>query len=652
MATITNGVYFSFANSDLAFEIYTGGTYVKTATPYSYITYVGSSPYYYIHYPFRIYSYSQYYYFEPGWYSFDIGPTIAPDVIVTTTSITPDILYYDYYQIYPNYYLSYAYYPSTYYYYNASWIYYPDWVYVYGPVYYGAYYYPILEMPASLTGQTYHPQKIADCSMLAITGENPQVYSGEKSKAFLFLSNNSPMDLEVHNVQIYVGNNYVNASNLKFDKYITAGNYGVVEFEVDASDNLSSGVAPAEISVNGTFKDGTYCGSGETKTEFGVVVYENPKYYLNENNNQNRNYNSKILNGSTAYFVQNKYYETKAIENQAAENEKKVISNNNNNQNSVDKKESGNAKPEAETAFFANNLETTKTYYGETQPIANNCNGLSIVKQNFNVAKGNEKTIYFTFKNHSSEDFKIDKIETINYSQGVAIEVSKDSKTIFSEQEGAIKVKAMSPKNSEAEEVTAYFLIRGHFNSGLNCTINSGQFIVKVVEEKKEDEKININVPAIVEFKKDSGFLTFEFSNSTPKEAKIIVNGNGVKVQNSEFLIQANSSGKRTIALNGLSEKGAIVYFQTKIEETILTEKYSRIIKTQEKNEIIDLDKNTQSQVVKTSEETKTVNAEPTGINSWLSIGLSGLGSAQNIFWILLLIGIVAIALIWAKRNL
>lgn len=642
-AATSQAAYFSFSNSDLAFEIYTGNTYVKTATPYSYITYVGSSPYYYIHYPFRIYTYNQYYYFDPGWYYFDIGPTIAPDVVVTaTTLIAPDILYYNYYQIYPNYYLSYAYYPSTYYYYNSSWIYYPNWVYVYGPVYYGAYYYPI-QMQASLTGQTYHPQKMADCSMLAISGDNPQVYSGKKAKAFLFLSNNSPMDLDVHNVQIYVRNNYVNASNLKFDKYIAAGNYGLVEFEVDASSNLSSGVAPAEISVNGTFKDGTYCGSADTKTEFGISVYENTIYNTNDNGNKIKSYASKPLNGSTAYFVPNKYEENKTTKTGTTE---KTFIANNNNPNYSEK------KPEAETAFFANNTETIKTYYGETQPIAKNCNGISIVKQNFNVEKGSEKTAYFTFKNNESEDFKIDKIETIEHSQSVAIEVSRDSKTIFSGQEGLIKVRAMASKNSEAEEVTAYFLIKGHYNSGLNCTINSGQFIVKVLEEKKEDEKINIKVPETVELKKDSGFLTFEFSNTTPKEAKIIVNGNGIKVQNSEFLIGPNSSGMRTIALNGLSEKGAILYFQTKIDETILSEKYAKIVKTNETSEIQDLNKNTEAKAEKTFKETKTINAAPTGITSWLSTGLSTFISAQNIFWVLLLIGIVAIAIIWAKRNL
>ncbi|MEM4630831.1 MAG: hypothetical protein QXU92_04460 [Candidatus Diapherotrites archaeon] len=599
------GFGFSFSSNDYYFELYSGSKYIYTTTPYSYITYVSNVPYYYFDYPFRLYSYGTYYYFEPGWYSFGFSTmAVAPDFIYSTYAIAPDIALVNYYTIYPNTYLYYTYYPASYYYYQSSWVYYPSWVSVYAPLYYGSFYYP---PQASLVGQTYQPQQEAFCNDFQFNTYDFSVEAGNSYELVFGLVNYSPKDLEVHNVRVFSNSFDLEIKNVKFDRIVKANSQGVVSFIVSVPFDAKAKNSSIELSLNGTFKDGAYCGQEDTRTIVNVSII--PKENLRETKlvlTENQNIG---FTGSASFFRPKKE-ETQSIDWQ--------INQTNYTQQTTQ---------ENKTMLFSN-------YENKITP---SCENLSLQTDNLTINSDSTKTFFAVLKNYSSEDFFIQKIEILKESNYLGIEATRDNKIVFSGQEAAIRVRVFATKTENTFNEPVLLKVKGNYNSGLECTITKN-FIITLVGENPQKEQIKLTLPekSIL----DNDFITFSLENNSNEKVLVIVSSNDFTISPKQFEFNQKTKGERTIAINGTNLKGKI-FFKVMQGNEKMFEKFMAIERQQNKNQTpITQPQETKEEKANALPENKDFSL--TGLASIITENLAILG--------IIILGLIVFALILTKK--
>ena len=544
------------------FEIFWGDGWHQTQTPYSYTL----DEYYYFDYPTRSYSGGEYYYFDSGWYGFDNYWTVAPDYYDGYWTAAPD--FFDYY----------AYYPADYYYYGGAWNYSPGWVSTYGPAYYDTFYYPpayytsyynsygFYPGAATLTGQHYHPQQEAECSDAYLITENVNVEEGENTSTVFYIKNYSGKYLDVENVSVRIGGFDAEARNVSFDKVVKDDSRGEIRFDVYADSGAKSGSFDAEVKVSGTFRDGTHCGQDDLHKDFKVNVKGTAAS------------NSATVSAPKPEPFDNTYYNPQGSTSYYRAEETR--------QEWQEVQPTGTApsyqQPEYEPAeqpvYLNTYANTVQTHYGENQQLAESCRGLSIKGESIAVDSGSSNTVYLTVRNYASEDFFIDSVEAIEYNPDFLLEAAGDPTVLFAGSTGAVKVKARGFETAEEASGTAYVRVRGHYGSGLNCTVLSDNFYVRVNgSEKNRIGEVSLNNPKRVEIHGGSGFVTFELENPSSEYVNVRVFSNNVFVSPKEFTFNPKSTGTRTVSLNGLDDE-AKVYFETSAEGGEFLTKYTKVL--------------------------------------------------------------------------
>ncbi|MBI4210118.1 MAG: hypothetical protein HY544_01250 [Candidatus Diapherotrites archaeon] len=520
------GLYVGYANSDYRLEVYYGNSYSYMATPYTY-AYQGQ---YYFDYPFRVYDTGSYYYFQPGWYSFD-----------------------SYWRYAPGCNGCYTYYPQNYYYYNDYWTYSPGWMYSYAPSYYGAYFLPPSQ--PTLVGQQYHPEKEATCDEAKVSADGASLSAGSKLTATAYINNSSRKFMDIQNVQAYVNGFDVQARNVKFDRVIANGSSGKITFELDADAMAKSGSTMATISVYGTFRDGTSCSGNDISKDVAIEVIGAAKPAAK--GTETANY---VTIGSTSYY--------KAKETQQAWKDTRP-------QNTTAQYAGYSTAGKGNAGTYMNNnagasnaiqqrqgaSTTGNTNYGTVQLAALNCDALSVGKESITVPSGEGRTSYFQFRNFAGEDFMIDNIEAVENSPSFTIEAGRDSPKVFAGQSGSIKVRALANETESTSTGTAYLKVNGHFASGMQCETLSENFYITVNAAGGEGVNgIQALVPAEAKLESGSGFISITVQNPSREEVNVRAYSYDASVAPSELSFAPNTSGTRTIAVNGLGQKGKVYY--------------------------------------------------------------------------------------------
>ncbi|HZX33952.1 MAG TPA: hypothetical protein VFF09_01090 [archaeon] len=544
--TATAGIYLGYGDSDFYFELYYGNSYHYVQTPYTY----AYDSYYYFDYPYRVYSSGNYYYYDSGWYSYEPAWRFAPDN-------------YGYY----------SYYPANYYYYDYSWSYYPNWGTVYAPAYYGAYYFP--PRTATLTGQQYHPEQRASCDNIGISTSGVNIKAGESQKIVFYIENNSrKSDFDVANVSVSISGFDAEASGVKFGKSVAANSTGKIEFNVSADADASTGSATGTIKVSGTFKDGTYCNFSDTQENFNVNISGKSA----AQNAVPDSWNSQEFQtqGSTSYIVAK---ETQPQGWQYVDSSGTASNGISNTLHNGIYSASTGSSAGGTTADAGSNSNIITTYYGGKQLAALDCTGLSLESESVAVDSGSSKTSYFALRNYASEDFTIDAIDAVEHNQDFAVEASRDSGIIFSGQTSSVKVKALASETAEDSTGSAYVQVKGHFGSGLSCTVLSGNFYVRVNgSADSAAENFSLNVPAEMKMDSASGLFELSFENNSDEYVEVSLSADNAIATPKSFSVKPKSSGSRIIAVNGFEESKATVFYS--IESSgVQQQKYTKLVK-------------------------------------------------------------------------
>ena len=496
------GLYVGYANSDFYFEVNYGGAYTYMRTPYTY----AYNDYYYFDYPFRVYSTGAYNYYQPGWYAFDPYWSFAPPAT-----------------------LNYTYYPPSYYYYNSAWTYYPDWIHTYGPAYYGSYYLPPSQ--PTLVGQSYQPQKEAGCNEASIVSYTINLQPGEKRHATFRLDNNSRKFLDIENVSVSPNGFGIRISNVKFEKVVSNNSSGNIEFDVFADEDAPRGMQGATIEVAATFRDGTFCPSPSISEDFTVDVAapQRPKLQGSKPAPE-----APTAKGSTSYLRPKDdsfahFDEIKNTNTQSQEQSVTIIVNQDN--------------------------------AGQDDTSVRQCSDLSMSGSGITVVSGQSATNYIQFRNFAAEDFIIDAVEPVSHSSAFTIEAGRDFRKVFAGQVAAIKAGFFAPETGTDEKGAAYLKVRGHFDSGLECTVISQGFDVLVAGKPQAELKgFSLSLPSAAQFTGTSGFITFDFENPTGSTVELNVFAGGASVSPNKFSLAPRTAGKRTVAVNDVN-RNATVFF-------------------------------------------------------------------------------------------
>lgn len=586
MNTVSAGLYVGYSNADFRFEIYRGNTYSYVGTPYTY----AYNDYYYFDYPFRVYSNKTYHYYQPGWYGYE-GYTFAPD------------LAYDTYWTYaPDYYLTnYTYYPADYYYYGGLWTYSPNWVSAYGPAYYGSYYFPPSQ--PTLVGQQFQPAKEASCNEAGILTNSVSVDAGETKRVTFYISNDSVKYLDAENVSVSIDAFGVHARNVKFDKTVRNGTLGKIEFDLHADKDVESETVDAEVRASATFKDGTFCTGSDLNKRFRVSVYA-PRKAADVMKGRDAPVYSTVQ-GSTAYrkakeskqvwkevrFADDYDYAGQTNSSKALKQDYYTAEKNSydtyRGKGTMEYSTYGNTGRKTYGAtvknYGATQNDTTgvkstnfrTTYYGEKQSIQQNCEALSVSVQDISVRAGAEKSAYFTLKNFGGEDFTIDSLEAVEFSPEFSLEASRDSRIVYAGSTAGVKVTALGFETEKDGKGSGYLKVLGHYNSGLECSFNSEGFYVGVnTAPNKGLNEASLSAPAKISLKGGSGFVEFGFDNPSDKEVVVKVYSGDTKVSPAAFSFGPMTAGTRVVAVNGLEEGEAKVFFSAQANGKEFLQRY------------------------------------------------------------------------------
>ncbi len=557
-ATESHAAGFAFGTADYRFELYTGQSYTYSAFPYTYV----SGDYYYFDYPFRLYSNSNYYYFQPGWYDF-----------------APSFAYSPYSTAY------YTYYPSSYYYYNSTWTYAPNWVGTYGLMYYGNYYYPPQQV--TLLGSGYKPTKEADCSEVSVSAQDFTVDAGKSTTQTFYINNDSGKYLDIQNAQVFIDGFDAGARNVKFDRTIANGSGGKITFEAFAASNAKSASTNGNARVYAAFRDGTSCTGQDIEGNFIAAITGAAPAFSNTVENINRYNGSPHYNtrGSTSY---NRARQTQQewIDAQPAKSNYPATGARKGNAQGKNNFTDNKANFAGATAGQAATTQTVTAPYGPRQAPATDCSGLSASVKNISVQAGKTGTDYFTFKNFTGEDFLIDRMEAISASPGFSLTAHTDSARMYAGETGGIKAGVFADDSVNETTASAYLSMEGHFASGLSCRLISDNFLVKVnVPEGNVIGKISLDVPANVQVAGGSGFVEFGFTNSSGRDLELDIYSTGADVSPAKITLPAHTTGRRTIAVNGVDAgRGARVEFAVRSEGMALLSRYTDVANTEAAN--------------------------------------------------------------------
>ena len=510
--------------------------YEITSTPYTY----SYNDWLYFDDSFRANYYGTYYNYPSGWYNF-----------------TPSYWANDPY--------AYSYYSPNYYYYNNAWTYYPGWTSVYGPQYYGAYYYPSFSnyysyplnyyaypstyytYPTQVVAPTFnvgasfnYPQE-AVCSQLSVSANNVTMNAGDSRDVEVRISNNSSKNFKINSVDAYVDSFDVRNSNVGFDSTVVSGLSGKARITLDADSDAKTDSFDVDVRINGQFTDGTRCSGSTASNSFNVLV----RGANVPSTATSTNFISvSAPSGSTSTIVPRGFVEV------------------------------------APTPTMASSATATTSPATAPTFIEGNCSGIDVVEKDFSLNSGStvDKDVYI--KNFSSENFIVDYVTVQESEDFFAATANKETGKIFSGDYGKVRLSVAADGISKEDTGTVTLSVRGHLeNSGKVCTA-AAQMLVNVRGETAVfSGGFNLEVPETIELNGTSGTFRILAVNTTNENAKVWFETEQGVVSPSFIVVPANSTIEKIISINAFSANSGKIFFRTELPGLAVLEKFSNVVR-------------------------------------------------------------------------
>ena len=512
MVIDTDNFYFETYNeSNYGYEL--------TATPYQY----SYNDWLYFDDSFRVHYYDTYYNYQSGWYNF-----------------SPSYWRYDPY--------AYSYYGNDYYFYNNAWNYYPGWTAVYGPIYYGSYYYPsftnyysypsyaqpVVVAPTYNVGAPFNYPQEAFCSQIYISASNVTLNAGESMDVEVRLSNNSPKDFKIESVDLYIDSFDVAYSNLRFDSSAPSGFAGIVRFSLDADEDAATDSAGVQIRVNGQFSDGTNCRGEQLSDNFNVNVIRG-----NRPSTATNFVEATTPNRSTSTIVPRGWVDV----------------------------------PAQPTAQPVQQPEPSQPTH-----IEGTCNGLDIVEKNLSVNAGETLNTDVYIKNFTSEDFAIDYVTVKESEDFFAATANIVDGKIYSGDYGVMKLSIAADDFAKERTGSAILTVRGHLEgSGKTCTTAASILVHVKGEEAVFSGGFGLDVPQSIELNGNSGTFTIKAANTTNETAKVWFDSESMVISPAFITVPANSTVEKILSINAFSANDGRIFYRTELPGFSIPEKYSKV---------------------------------------------------------------------------
>lgn len=446
---------------------------------------------YYFNMPYRYFHGGTYHYFEPGWYNYAPGWVSYP------------------------YARNYTYYPRTYYRHYGSWYYNPYW-----------YNWPAAEPVIAYMLPKPKPKVAvpsAQCSDVELRVQDVKVRAGQGKIVKVRVENDSHLDMEIMDMEVYVDAFRVSAGDLQKPKYVGSYRSENAGFRVNA-DEHAEGKYNANVKVAVQFADGKYCSYSAVGAEEFTIDVE-PEEYEEQ--------------GSESVIV---YHEE-------------------------------------EEEVQVNGLYVPDNAIEFSSGLQPQCRDLDIVVKNFTVQSGKLENEHFWVKNFTSQDFYIDSIIVQESSNNLSMGVRGSDGIVYEgSSTGRVSVWADAFPVENDDYTRGYVKVTGHFEKGLKCTIGE-EFYVYINTDNFRCEGLSLEIDEVVETYGDEAAITVKFDNPTLSTGHVTIVAERADVSLGEITTEPETYAERIIYLSDISEEGAKVKFNAFAGNCTLLQKYTTVVK-------------------------------------------------------------------------
>ncbi|MCX8158580.1 MAG: hypothetical protein N3D73_02825 [Candidatus Diapherotrites archaeon] len=564
---------FESYSDDWYIQVYSGDTWRTVSRPYDYHI----EEWYYFSNPYRVYYLGNYYYFEPGWYS------------------------YNYYWRYNPWNIAYySYYPGTYYYVSGHWYYDPNWIYY--PSYYYTYPYSVTYNVYTYTsydnyvgsgiGYNYNYPQTSDCSDVKLVVDSISISEGETKKIIATINNQGYYNLEINNVYVTTGNPDIKALKVDYPDEVMGDGKGNLEITLKADDDTRNNTTYASLTISAQFKDGVIC----NKTSNFYIYANGSKEIFMKDDIENSISNNSGSATSYSYYIPKTGWEE--ITRQSEINYYNTIKNSN-TQNQIS--QSLNFSPNTNITNSNINNNTNS----DEQIVPPTTSSISLSFDNVTIKNGQSVTKYLIIKNFYKESFIVEDI-SIKTTKNITAQVEDFSNMVASGSTAYAKIKiraAYIEEDSSIEDLT--ITVRGYFNNGFELSKDFTSTIYVIGEKDTQPRLTIVESVKIIDY----GIISLTLENSGRKTAELYIRGENLNVSLDKIILEPKRTAERTFKIYNLQGSKGYIFYELYYDGQKIAEKVTYVEKVKTTNEGTN-NQNTQGQTNETKRSIEVLEYE------------------------------------------
>lgn len=441
----------------------------------------------------------------------------------------------------------------------------------------------------------------AECDEIWIDTDDISIERNETDYFYFQIVNDSEQDFQVYEAQVWKRTGDYDIRLVDWPNEVRENDEGELTVRVETGPLDDRSVGESYVKVRGEFEDGTYCGfthigntyfdvtveEGDTSPECREINLKVSNVHMDEDSRKTVSFT--IENDSDEDFdvydieveedspyleaeLYSKPSEVGAFDEETFRIRIESDSVSRDRQGHITVKvrgrfESGEYCPysdtqEEEFTVYINNSSGSTDYY--------ECSDITLNTSTVRLEQGETAYATFFLENDASENFLVDYIRIFDSSSNIRAEENGYAKLTPDFGKSYVNVMVKAYEHSETGTDEAFAEVRGHFQNGNTCYIQSKKFPV-IIEENEEDgaaEEENytgsciyfsLTVPSSKTIEKE-GTIPITIDNRSMYRATIRLSGPGLTVQPTLISVPKNTQVSENISVSSVLSETSLIY--------------------------------------------------------------------------------------------
>ena len=438
----------------------------------------------------------------------------------------------------------------------------------------------------------------ADCDEIWVDADDISIERNETDYFYFQIVNNSEQDFQVYEAQVWKRTGDYDIRLVDWPNEVRENDEGELTVRVETGPLDERSVGESYVKVRGEFEDGTYCGfthigntyfdvtveEGDTSPECREVTLEVSDVYMDEDSRKTVSFT--IENDSDEDFdvydieveedspyleaeLYSKPSEVGAFDEETfrIRIESDTVSRDRQGDITVKVRgrfESGEYCPYSDTEEeeFTVHIDNTSgsTHYYE-------CSDITLNTNTVRLEQGETEYATFFLENDASENFLIDYARVFDSSSNIRAEENGYAKLTPDFGNSYLNVRVKAYEHAETGTDEAFVEVKGHFQNGNTCYIQSKRFPV-IIEEKEEETTeeytescsyFSLIVPSSKTMQEE-GTVPITIDNRSMYRATIRLSGPGLTVQPTLISVPKNTQVSENISVSSVLSETSLIY--------------------------------------------------------------------------------------------